>query len=220
MITVVSVCSVDPSNYKRPVYSKEWVDKLYRGVRRNLDIPFRFVCLSNDFASCDYEVAPLTTNSWGWWNKLDMFRANLFTGPCLYIDIDNVICKNITDAIANLPSNKMLMPIEPYNNILNSSVIFWNGNYSHLYHNYVLNQSRIVEQYRLPTPQQPAIGDQGFIRDNTNVEAFNNYVDQNFFGWKHHIVGEHINDPAILIFTSTEKPTNNQHLELVKNNWI
>ena len=106
------------------------------------------------------------------------------------------------------------------NNILNGSVIFWHGNYSHLYNNYVSNQTGIVEQYHLPSAQQPATGDQGFIVDQSKVEPFDDYVDQNFFGWKHHITGEHINDPAILIFTSTEKPTNNQHLELVKNNWI
>lgn len=219
-LTVISVCTIDPTNWKRPVYSKLWVDRLYRAVSRNISVPFRFVCLSNDIQSTDYEVIPLTTDSWGWWNKIDIFRENLFKGPCLYLDIDNVICKNITDAISELPQDKLLMPLEPHNNILNSSVMFWNGDYSYIYHYYVNNQDRIVDQYKTSSAKNHTIGDQAYIKDIAHVHVFDDYVSDNFFGWKHHITGEQIVDPFILIFTGTEKPTNNMDLDLIKNNWI
>lgn len=219
-LTVISVCSIDPTNWKRPVYSKDWVDRLYNSACRNISIPIRFVCLSNDIESQDYEVIPLTTNSWGWWNKIDMFRANLFKGPCLYLDIDNIICKNITDAISKLPQDKLLMPVEPHNNILNSSVMFWNGDYSHIYQHYIGNQYKVVDQYKTPTVRNHTIGDQAYIKDMTEVAVFDDYVPDNFFGWKHHIAGERIDDPSILVFTGTEKPSNNLDLELVQQNWI
>lgn len=220
-LTVISICTIDPTNWKRPVYSKDWVDRLYRGISRNLDIPFRFVCLSNDISSADYEVIPLVTNSWGWWYKMEMFRQNAFTGPCLYIDIDNVICKNITDSVLGLPRDKMLMPREPYKDILNGSVIFWEGDYSFLYEAYVRDQENITKKYMYATDEHPATGDQGLYRDLvTNLDCIDDYVKPGFFGWKHHIAGTYIDNPSMLIFTSTEKPSNNLDLDLVQKHWI
>lgn len=219
-LTVISVCAIDPTNWKRPVYSKDWVDRLHRSVCRNISLSVRFVCLSNDIQSADYEVVSLTTESWGWWNKIDIFRANLFKGPCLYLDIDNVICKNITDAISKLPQDKLLMPVEPHNNILNSSVMFWNGDYSHIYKHYIGNQAKVVDQYKAPSVNNHTIGDQAYINDITSVSKFDDYVPENFFGWKHHIAGERINEPSILIFTGTEKPSNNLDSTLIQKHWI
>lgn len=218
-LTVISVCTIEPTNWKRPVYSKDWVDRLYRSVQRNINIPFEFVCFSNDITSNDYRIIPLITKAWGWWNKIEIFRPDLFDGPCLYIDIDNVICKNITNNLVNLPSDRMLMPVEPYNSILNSSVIFWNGNYKYVYDYYINNQNAVINQYQSSSEKSHTIGDQAFIRNIVSyIEPFDNYVPDNFFGWKHHIVGEKINNPSIIVFTGSEKPTNNQ--ELVKQHWI
>lgn len=218
-LTVISILQVDETNYKRPVYSKMWIDKLYAGVKRNLDIPFRFVCLSNDIdpSQCEYDIIPLEFDTWGWWHKFQMWKSGNFSGPCLYIDADNVICKNITNNITKLPNDYFLCPTEPYKNILNGSVIYWNGDYDFLYRAYAKDQKNIESKYQ----HAEAIGDQGFFKDTlTNMRAFDEFVEPEFFGWCHHKAGRHINDPSILIFTSTEKPTNNMDLELVKNNWI
>lgn len=236
MLTVICVCTIDPTNWKRPVYSKMWVDRLYSAINRNLHLPFEFVCLSNDLTQqqCNYRVIPLTTDSWGWWNKLDMFRSGLFTGPCLYIDLDVVICKDLTEVIKNLPQDLVLMPKEPYSvqsdtvnkkqpykYVLNSSVVYWNGDYSVLYNHYVNDRDNIVKKYSNWTEQQPNIGDQKFICDTLlNTAAFDDYVPNNFFGWKHHNTGTVMQDPSMLVFTSTEKPSNNLDLEVVQLNWI
>jgi hypothetical protein len=219
MLTVISVLQIDTTNYKRPVYSKMWVDKLYAGVKRNLDSPFRFVCLTNDLCAqdCEYEIIPLEFDTWGWWHKCQCFRQGLFDGACLYIDIDNVICKNITSSLENLPSHSFLCPREPYKDILNSSMIYWHGDYSLLYDSFKKNQQAIVDKYSFAD----IIGDQGFFKDTlTNMRAFDDYVDPGFFGWCHHKVGRTIGDPHVLIFTSTEKPTNNLDLDLVQKHWI
>lgn len=217
-LTVISVCKIDTTNQKRPIYSKEWVDRLYRSVCRNISIPFEFVCMSNDISSSDYTVIPLILDSWGWWNKIEIFRSNLFKGPCLYIDIDNIICKNITSVISGLPQDQMLMPVEPYNNILNSSVMFWNGDYSHVFDYYANNQHLVVDRYKQPSEHNNTIGDQAYIKDMVpNLSAFDNYVPKGFFGWKHHKVDTTLVDPSMIVFTSTQKPSNN--LDLVKPYW-
>lgn len=219
MLTVISILQIDITNYKRPVYSKMWVDRLYAGIKRNLDSSFRFVCMTNDLdpRDCQYEIVPLEFDTWGWWHKFQCFRKGLFDGACLYIDIDNVICKNITSSLKNLPSDLFLCPREPYKDILNGSMIYWQGDYSFLYEHFAKDQQAIVEKYSFAD----VTGDQGFFKDTlTNIRAFDDYVDNGFFGWCHHKSGRHIVDPHVLIFTSTEKPTNNLDLDLVKKHWI
>jgi len=226
-LTVTTVCSVH-HNQKRPTYSKMWVDRLHAGVKRNLDIPFDFVCFSNNIQSDDYRVEPLTTGSWGWWNKLEQFKKNMFAGPVLSLDLDIVLCKNFTDSMNNLPRNKILMLKEPNvfsagplagKPIENSSMMFWEGDYGFLFENYLNHQQEICEQYSSPLKR---MSDQGYIVDNVAVEFLDDYLPANFTAWKHHVSGDHniANDPSILVFTSTEKPTNNLHMDLVKNNWI
>jgi hypothetical protein len=202
-----------------------WVDRLYAGIKRNLDIPFEFVCFSNDIQSDEYRIEPLTTNSWGWWNKLEQFKRGLFTGPVLSLDLDIVICKNLTDGLNSLPRNKLLMVKEPHQfrpgeYIENSSVVFWDGDYSFLFDNFVANKDAICEQYASPLNKR--MSDQGYIAESVDVEMIDDYLPSNYIAWKHHITGDHNidNDPTLLIFTSTEKPTNNSHLKLVKENWI
>ena len=223
-LTVTTVCSVH-HNQKRPTYSKMWVDRLYAGIKSNLDIPFEFVCFSNDIKSDDYRIEPLTTNSWGWWNKLEQFKKGLFNGPVLSLDLDIVVCKNLTDGLNNLPRNKLLMVREPHQfspgeYIENSSIVFWDGDYSFLFDNFVANKYAICEQYASPINKR--MSDQGYIAESTTVGMIDDYLPANYIAWKHHITGDHNinNDPALLIFTSTEKPTNNGHLKLVKENWI
>jgi hypothetical protein len=223
-LTVTTVCSVH-HNQKRPTYSKMWVDRLYAGIKRNLDIPFEFVCFSNDIESDDYRIEPLTTDSWGWWNKLEQFKKSLFTGPVLSLDLDIVICKNLTDGLNALPKNSLLMLREPHEfqpdqSIENSSVVFWDGDYSFLFDNYVAHKDEICNQYASPLNKR--MSDQGYIAESVDVKFIDDYVPANYMAWKHHITGDRNidNDPTLLIFTSTEKPTNNGHLKLVKENWF
>lgn len=221
-LTVVATCSVH-QNQKRPTYSKMWVDRLYNSVGRNLKIPFEFVCFSNDITSTDYRIEPLTTNSWGWWNKLEQFKKGMFDGPVLSLDLDVVICKDITNAVTRLPRNQILMALEPHQvktgvDIPNSSIMFWQGDYSYIFDRYCATPTAISNGYA--SPLLPRNGDQGFISDIAPVDFIDKFLPKNFLGWKHHITGEKINDPSILVFTSTEKPTNNLHMDLVKNNWI
>ena len=129
---------------KGPKYTEEWVDRLYRGLYRNLDIPFEFVCLSD--AVTKHKTIPLISKSDNYWNKIELFRPNLFQGPVLYLDLDVVICKNITKEISQLPQDKFLMVKEPYRDIHNSSIMFWNGDYSYIYDQYINDKQKIINE--------------------------------------------------------------------------
>lgn len=216
-LNIVCTCSTH-HNQKRPTYTKMWVDRLYYACARNIHIPFKFWCLSNTVDhNKDYTVLPLIMDSWGWWNKLEQFRKNLFTGPVLSIDLDVIICKNITQQLESLSLDKFYMVNEPHNNIANSSIMFWNGDYSFLFDEYNNNQQQIINTYSEPGNR---MGDQAYISERVDVSLLDTNFEPQQIAWKHHLVQTEINDPSLLIFTSTEKPSNNLDMDIVKNNWI
>jgi hypothetical protein len=217
MINVVCVLKSQPINNHGIHYSKPWVDRLYKGVKQNLDIPFEFTCLTNEVVNC--KSIPLITDSNGYWNKIELFRKNLFQGPVLYLDLDVVICKNITDDISNLPKNKFLMVKEPYKDIHNSSMMFWDQDYSYLFDEYLRNQSEIVNEYQFNLARNGCLGDQAYIGENVNHELIDDYVCPGFINWRHHKISTNIANPSILIFTGSQKPSNNLELDLVNQHW-
>ena len=67
-----------PPAYSRKYYSEEWVEKLYRSIKRNYSDEFRFICL------CDkgYEfVEPIeshsTRSSLGTWMRSYPLKVNV-----------------------------------------------------------------------------------------------------------------------------------------------
>ena len=146
MMNFVCVLRKDAPTKKSPgFYDKEWVNKLHRAIQRNYDKPFKFFCLSN--VQTDVETIPLITNWKGWWSKIELFRPNLFQGPVTYIDLDIVICNNITSLIDKLDSTKFWMVEEP-GNIVNSSIMHWQGDYSHLYKKLSTDQEAIQNKFK------------------------------------------------------------------------
>lgn len=214
-INIACVLNIQ-DNPRGPRYSIEWVDKLYRGISRNLDLKFNFICFSN--ISTPYDTIPLVSNSDIFWNKIELFRKDLLQGPTLYLDLDTVVCKNITDVIIKLPQDQFIMVREP-NNKINSSIMFWNSDYSYLFDEYINNKDKIVQQYWTTGPK--GFGDQVYISERVNPILINDHSPNNFVGWRHNELLENpIIDPSLLLFTSRQKPNNNLNLPIVREHWI
>ena len=91
------------------LYSAEYVNRIYRGVKAHLNRPFRFVCVTDDEArlcegidAVDFPPRPpemknlYTYEKNGWPNifvKLCVFRPGFadLRGPTLFLDIDQII---------------------------------------------------------------------------------------------------------------------------------
>ena len=91
------------------LYSAEYVNRLYRGVKRNMKRDFRFVCVTDDPTGLDpaIDVQPIpsrpsemknlyTYEKNGWPNiyvKLLVFQPGFaqLEGPTLFLDIDQII---------------------------------------------------------------------------------------------------------------------------------
>ncbi|HCU65723.1 MAG TPA: glycosyltransferase [Rheinheimera sp.] len=93
-------------------YGPDYVNKLYNMVSRNLTLPFRFICLTDDAEGIDaskVEVKDIpkvgfadfdNREPWSFghgWLKVTSFADPLYdlTGPTLFIDLDVVIVGNI-----------------------------------------------------------------------------------------------------------------------------
>jgi len=146
-------------------YDAEWVRKLRDGVTPNLTLPHRFVCLTDVDVQC--ERIPLVNDWPGWWSKLNLFAPGLLTGPTLYFDLDTVIVGSL-DNIAAHP-HQFTMAHEFYRpELLCSTAMAWDGDYSFLYEAFAAEPVRLMKHYDHELPKRRSewrIGDQAFIED-------------------------------------------------------
>lgn len=215
MINFVCVLKEDTPTKKNPgIYNKEWVNKLYQGVKRNYDRPFNFFCLSN--IKTDVDTIPLKNDWKGWWSKIELFRPELFEGPVFYLDLDVVITSNFNNLITSLNFNNFYMlEGQSKKNIPNTSIIAWNGDYSHIYYTFQKNEAEVQQTYKVGLN----LGDQGFIFDSVKDIKFMNRLYPEYFSWKHPKHPKILDTSSFLIFIGKEKPINNLELEIVKKHW-
>ncbi|WP_194755262.1 glycosyltransferase [Aliidiomarina indica] len=92
-------------------YGPDYVNKLYSMVKRNITLPFRFVCLTDDGEGIDEHIEVKDIPQVGFkdfderapwsfghgWLKVTSFAKPLYdlVGPTLFIDLDVVIVDNI-----------------------------------------------------------------------------------------------------------------------------
>lgn len=99
-------------------YGPEYVNRLYRGVRRHLQRPHRFVCFTDDTAGLEAGVEALPLPPLGLpdghpdqrWRKLALLGEDLFglTGTALFLDLDLVIVDDITPLL-DLPGRLLIV---------------------------------------------------------------------------------------------------------------
>lgn len=88
-------------------FSPDYVNRLYAMVSRNLTLPFRFVCFTDNIANIRPEVKTQTLPELNLpnnapergWQKLSVFAKDFagLTGTSLFLDLDVVIVDNIDD---------------------------------------------------------------------------------------------------------------------------
>lgn len=116
----IACCLWDANKHSQSfsiMYDESWVEKLYRGFRRNLTKPFRFVCFTDrerGFAHDEIEQERLATADPHYGCLIEPFRLN---EPTIICGLDMVIVLNIdhfaaycetaeTVALPGHPTNK------------------------------------------------------------------------------------------------------------------
>jgi len=209
MITVACVLK------ESKVYSKDWVYKLKRSIDKNLQMPHRFICLSNVPLDCEYIF--LDQNMEGWWNKMQLFKPNLLVEETIYFDLDVIISNPLDELINKLrnQSKNFLMSSEPPN-ISNSSIMYWRGDYSTLYYQYMTNPDYYHKIYR----KGALIGDQGFISKNTDHGFINDFLPLDYISWcKGTNISVSSNTGFLIFLSKKAKPYMFTDHRFIEENW-
>ena len=100
--SVITIATVNVGNYRG--MGARYVNALFRGCARNLTVPFRFICFTDDGRGLEPGIGlrPVPPGLDGWYNQLAMFQPDAFEAGerVLYMDLDTIIMGNIDDIAA------------------------------------------------------------------------------------------------------------------------
>lgn len=134
-------------------YPAEDVNRLYRMVSKNLQLPFKFYCITENTAGLVPEVEALPIYQpelAGWWHKLSIYRKDFYglTGTVLFLDLDVVITDSLDELFDYQPGR--VCSVRDYGKckwgIINSSVVrFEVGQLDYVWQGFLANQQWIVD---------------------------------------------------------------------------
>ena len=141
-------------------YDDKYVDVLYNSAKRHSQTPFDFYVLTDSMPNANPEYKIIQLPDWGlttknaWWYKMFLFSLGIH-GRNLYIDLDTVICDNITkfwnyergaEFIICQDFNRAYLP--GYNKC-NSSVMAWTGgNMQSKYNDFMRDKAMMIAKHR------------------------------------------------------------------------
>ena len=202
-------------------YDATWVDKLQRGVKRNLTHPHRFVCFSDCDVNC--ERIPLLDNGPGFWSKLQLFRPGIFENnlPTIYFDLDTVICGSLDPLYEQIKSRKFVMWNESDKQIHSSAFMYWQGDHSYLWETYT---SKPLLYWKALYSQPPLYGDQALVSQHAEHNLLTDLCPKNWFhiaSFKDSARPQALDNIKLLMFRKTsQKPSTMPDHPLVKTHWI
>jgi len=138
-------CVYYGDKYSKPATAPwSYIQNLYSMVKRNLTIPHRFICFTDnviihkrkEFKHSDIEFRKFKRHDFeGWFNKLQLFSPQSeLEGDTLYMDLDIVIMKNI-DSFATIGESKNFVGMNDFNptsGLFNSSIMRFNNQYHNI----------------------------------------------------------------------------------------
>lgn len=144
-LKILTVLKSGGDFYPEHVYKIK--DMCDRHIKKN---SFSFHCLSDVDLSCD--TIKLEHNWPRWWSKIEIFKQQ---GPCLFIDLDTIICGDISDIIKNLKNSGFCMLKDQWHKgTMGSGLAYWDKDVSHIYEKFKLDPEKNMNEYE---------GDQNFI---------------------------------------------------------
>ena len=218
-IACVLRSSTDPE--KPSQYSYLDVLKLKTAFEKFLKIDHSFICLS-DVSIPKVQTISLIGDTPGWWAKIELFRPEIFKRPVFYIDLDMVICDDITDFILKCQNEQFLMLTNHKDSINKdnkpaSAIMYWNGDYSFLWNEYLKSPAAWQKEYSV----HPRLGDQAFISERVDWKSLFSVegINEEWFTWLSPKISS-TTETKILIGEGKRKPSNPKYKDhpLIKKN--
>lgn len=210
-------------------YSADYVNRLYNMIKRNLNLPFKFICLTEDSNGLNPEIEalPFTRPDLEFcWTKLNIFETNLYglSGTCFFLDLDIVITGNL-DSLFNYQPEKDFIGVLDWvrKDQINSSVMrFEIGKFNFILDNF----DKMIEKKQLIKTREWDVylksndkivywegdnrygGDQEWISKQLNQKELKDYFynDEWILSYKEHGRGKVPANCKILVFHGDPKP--------------
>ena len=218
---MITICTVLRS---QKYYNSSWVDKMKRSLEKHMTMPFNFLPLSDGVH--DFNHHTFKGNLQGYWNKIELFRPGVYTGPTLFIDADNLIIGDLTPMIEALKGHKFVMYKSRTTDwhptpTPSSCVMYWEDDVSYIWD---LWNSKSPEYWYKEYRKNGGTGrkgDQGFIREHArNLELIHDIYPQTYDMIKF-VEGPQpdLSGVSMLVFAGKTKP-NNTDWEVIKREWV
>jgi hypothetical protein len=134
-------------------YPAEYVNRLYRMIRKQVGGDFVLYCLTDDESDLyeDIKVLPVVDASLsGWWHKLSLFKEDFYglSGDILYMDLDVVIVGSL-DEFFMYKKGKFLISRDLLTGAYNSSVFRFNlGSQSQIWESFIAGPDDVTRNYK------------------------------------------------------------------------
>lgn len=174
------------------VYSPEYVNNLYSMVNRNISLPFRFICFTENSQDIreEVEIWPLPEFEeppWEYarycpaWRKLALFKKGLagIQGKVLFLDLDVVVMNNI-DCFFSFSDKLAIIEnwYQPGRLVGQASAIcFTAGQEEFLLQHYLDDPLQVLKSYRT---------EQAYITGHLGVERFDYFPEDWCISFKMH----------------------------------
>lgn len=169
------------------VYDYKYVNNLVEGIKENLTIDHKIVCLTDDssnFSDAVDEVIKFKHDYPKWWGKIELFRPEIFEGQqVFYFDLDTFIVGNL-DEIMFYDGEFCALRDFYHLHTMGSGLMSWHGDrVLRIYDEFKANPKMAMDRFA-------GVGDQGWINMyRPSMDYFQDFFPNEVVSYKAHCVG-------------------------------
>jgi len=198
-------------------YDPQYVKALRQGLEDFCPEPFKFWCFTDQpqavIKYCD-TVVRLLDDLPGWWSKLEIFRPIYNREKIVYLDLDVLIMKDLSEfikIIKNTEGPLMLRsrdPIGHKNDWPSSSIMSWSGTeMTKVYEEFsTMGYEKVLKLVKNNPSRAGQRTDQGFIRSIINPVKFQDFLPEDYILFKVDYWGDPTKFKKAVILNWTGKP--------------
>jgi len=210
------------------VYTPEWVDRLYRGISRNYDGKFNFICLTDQNYQFKEPIEAVrfkrSVDQYGWMSLMEMYRPDLCTGKRFTIGLDTIITGSIND-IFDYDAKIALCQDPIFPETVCNAVTICNDDFCEEFWNlWTGDEYNILQTNKLNIGGGPPASSEMVLLRNSYGDSprLDTIFKGKILSYKVHIINhtERLKDSSIIYFHGSPKPHQIMEQRWVKENWL
>ena len=207
------------------IYTPEWVDKLYRGIARNLNGSFDFICLTDQNYRFKENVRgerfERSVDQYGWMSLMELWRPDLCKGRRVTMGLDTIITGPLDDIFSFVPENIACCSDPRFPRTICNAITIANKEFcEEWWHMWISDEHNFMSRYKLPPWDKPS--EMVALREHYgDCPRLDWRYPGTIFSYKDMIQKNPtlLHDSSIVYFHGDPKPHQIKHLEWVRNNW-